>query len=112
MLRRVFTLLSALSLLLCIGTAMMWARSYFVRDELYWGNMWITGAQNPYRDYRAILFPYWVPLLPCIFAAYMSRRALRNQRCKAGHCNACGYDLRATPDRCPECGRVPTGAKT
>jgi hypothetical protein len=59
----------------------------------------------------SLAFPYWLPillasLLPLVRAhrARHRRRRLREQTL----CPACGYDLRATPDRCPECGRPAT----
>ena len=35
MLRRLFTLLSALSLLLCVASAVLWVRTYYVADQVF-----------------------------------------------------------------------------
>ena len=35
------------------------------------------------------------------------RMTPERRRIEAGFCAKCGYDLRATPERCPECGEVP-----
>jgi hypothetical protein len=38
------------------------------------------------------------------------RLARRDCRLQAGFCVECGYDLRGTPRKCPECGHEPEGA--
>jgi hypothetical protein len=42
-----------------------------------------------------------------VLAGYVVRAARRRRRVQAGLCPSCGYDLRATPQRCPECGHAP-----
>jgi len=86
--RHVLTFLAVLSLLLC---ATLCALGVEARHPVPVGLLLVLPAAWP----AALGWHY-----------YRHRHVLR-RRIAAGQCLACGYDLRATPDRCPECGRIP-----
>jgi hypothetical protein len=174
--RRLFTILSVLSLLLCLATLILWVRSYrygegvrytlpslrnwrvqSLRGQLgfatgveepslqVWANFpvgwsrWsdparlrltdqeFSEAHSPSARRRSVWFlgfgfhflhsvrypfhdiavPHWfLALLFAILPPLHLRAILRSRRHGPGLCRKCGYDLRAIPDRCPECGTV------
>ena len=50
--------------------------------------------------------PFWLPLSFAIIPPlwWVLNRTQAALRYRAGRCRACGYDLRASSERCPECG--------
>jgi len=60
---------------------------------------------------RYVNVPYWALIvITALPVLALARREWNRRRVRAGRCTACGYDLRASPDRCPECGTpVPGG---
>ena len=177
--RRLFTLSSALSLLLCVALCVMWVRSHRLSERLTWRNTggyrsvhtarghvvvsflladwskkppqtfhgpkykwddpdppfnnllimngysgdrlashkWAGFAWHERRNARRrtldaiIVVPFWALAAVTAIApvAWTFVRVLpRVRRRQAGLCAACGYDLRATADRCPECGLTAT----
>ena len=170
--RKLFTFLSAVSLVLCAATTVLWGRSHrateivwrataeegtsvvisssygriaFLRQWSFWGEapkrwrydtspeprdiskkrfrpeplvnvagfLWATPGFNgsDYSILCAASVPHWFVVavtatLPAcwLLSAYRKRR--REGRSKSGLCSGCGYDLRATPGRCPECGAI------
>ena len=178
-LRHVFTILSAISLLLCVTTCVLWVRSYWWCDTLrhesperlkasgIQSNLGELGAfdcrwiydsgdrrlgwtlkkwpaaprlaftrfveNDPKRSWSSVLgfglgyidqrsspvyvaryfyFPHWFCVLTfAVLPAIRLRSILRTRRRdRVGLCQRCGYDLRASPERCPECGTPTAGA--
>lgn len=183
--RHTLNLLTALSLLLCLASLVLWERSHRVQETSIWnlddgGQFCAVHARglflatrmtrspppttrprkrfhyiatSPPFDYSAmgsnanprtiarwelpgpIIYWRWGDgsppassaeltyiAFPCWLAAallaipptlrtptYLKRRRRRNRECR-GVCVACGYDLRMTPHRCPECGSIPRPA--
>src|SRR5688572_2843288 len=66
-----------------------------------------TGAPFPstLRE-RHVSVPLWLLIALCAGTGWLlgRRNWLIRRRVIAGLCPACGYDCRATPDHCPECG--------
>jgi hypothetical protein len=171
---RLFTLLSAVSLLLCVATVGVWVRSKLLehQDEIVvarvqtggevtsaGGKVYLRHIRSPspwweaepmtYRHEKGVVslrpaatmqlealgFAYshrngqtswsaapfvetWIviPLLPLALvsaalpSAWLIRRVRQRRTRRPGLCPACGYDLRATPERCPECGTAAVGS--
>jgi hypothetical protein len=130
--RVTLNVLTALSLLLCLGACVLWVQSHwdnehYIRlgggpgDSFYILHMepgGVTFRRVEYADPRTgqlvvssdrfLAVPYLGPAL--LFAVLPAARigarwaGQKQRRLRLGLCVRCGYDLRATPGRCPECG--------
>lgn len=82
------------------------------------GFAYAAGRHASYTSVRPMYFRLWVapswflPLAFGILPAWWLPRRFRDGRARRrrarGQCGKCGYDVRATSGRCPECGTVAT----
>lgn len=59
-------------------------------------------------ELRQVAVPQWILVIAAVGLVSVSsivRYVRRASRYKRGQCVNCGYDLRSSPDQCPECGR-------
>ena len=98
------------------ATAEDWGRGLDPSPDL--GSAWFMGFgflsydAFPENRLRAIGIPHWFLALLCAIPPALRLRGWMGSWRNPAHnlCSACGYDVRATPDRCPECGAAPSDA--
>jgi hypothetical protein len=61
---------------------------------------------GPHHLIRSWLLIILIPFSAGLLTIWVSRPR-RKPEFGGSICRHCGYDLRATPDRCPECGTIP-----
>lgn len=151
--RRLATLCSALSLLLCVAVCAVWVRSHLREDLWSWtvdqpgksgaspGTLHMLHVGRGSWRHASISYaagfpgttdargrlpfvemldrisignsrssgpqPLWVVAALAGAPAFIilgARLRRRLHKPPPGHCHRCGYDLRTSPEQCPECG--------
>lgn len=67
------------------------------------------GIEFPGLKVQSLIVPYWILAVGGLALAVLPARYVATARCqrrrhREGRCIVCGYDLRGSPARCPECG--------
>jgi hypothetical protein len=88
---------------------------WWPEQRRWWENLLFVRVQKNAKNAVAmgvgsglnVIVPYWIlTVLFLIYPAMRSVRWWRTSRSGPGLCRKCGYDLRASSERCPECGVV------
>ena len=124
---RPLTILAAISTLLCIAICVLWRLTALAPASLTLGSAngvhyrlvseagkatleahgpasTVSGSSISVEYILAV----WLLVIP---PAIWILRTRDLGKPRPGRCEFCGYDLRATPDQCPECGRAPAAAR-
>jgi hypothetical protein len=151
--RHLFTLLSMVSLLLCMAVSVLWVRSYrspeptiiptlaeggteYGSRQGYFfltiqeplptqmlnspGSVFYTASSHPFPGVEREVMPFtsttrvrcWLVAMTSTgvflvgLLATLMQKYQKAARMRRNLCPICGYDLRASPERCPECGTV------
>ena len=99
-----------------------WNFGDFIGDFTHapWHGFAYGSGDDPYATPGTPVMRCWVLAVPLWFVTaisatppliWLTSRVMSRRRRKAGRCPTCGYDLRATPSRCPECGGVPNARR-
>jgi hypothetical protein len=101
-----------------------WPDRYFhLRFLLFRSDLFLRGSASlpPYgfhqeeylsngasRYWYILTLPHWLYVVAfgAVTSLHLTQAMRRRCQQRAGLCRVCGYDLRATPDRCPECGEI------
>jgi hypothetical protein len=95
--------LNALHSWLCAGLFLLLSATFLAYA------VWLWRPNHPNRGalLMAVGSGIWMGYKGITEIVIDARQYADQWRKRLGLCNKCGYDLRATPSRCPECGTVP-----
>ena len=90
---------------------------YFDSTQKLRRGFWLKWQHTPSIVRRELIVPFWflallTAVLPLMWLRRLNRQRVRRRRAVLGLCADCGYDLRASAGKCPECGAAANGAKT